>query len=344
MCRHLAWLGAERSLAELVVDKPFGLLRQSWAPRRQRHGRVNADGFGVGWYAPAARPEPARYRRAVPMWTDASFASFAGVVTSGCVLAAVRNATVGTPIEESSTSPYTHAGLLFSHNGRVDADLALALLADRPGGPPPDSRCDSALLAALVWERVSAGAGLADAVADVVTEIGTRAAAREEDRYAGVPAAERPPPTRLNLLVTDGRRIVATTWNETLWYRVGPQGVLVASEPDDDAPTVPAPRQRPHQAGPAPLHPRPDGPAGHPGDPGRAQATVGAGAATVPGGGTDTAIPGPERRPQADPAPRTATPGPLRAEAAGTDVWVEVPNHRLLIADTREVTLSNLIT
>src|SRR4051794_29684298 len=112
MCRHLAWLGADRTLADLLLTRPAGLLQQSWTPRRQRHGRVNADGFGVGWYVPTARPEPARYRRAVPMWTDASFASFAGVVASGCVLAAVRNATVGMPIEESSTAPYTHGPLL----------------------------------------------------------------------------------------------------------------------------------------------------------------------------------------------------------------------------------------
>jgi glutamine amidotransferase len=291
MCRHIAWIGDERTLADLIVERPHGLMRQSWAPRQQRHGRVNADGFGVGWYAPAARPEPARYRRAVPMWTDASFASFAGVVASNCVLAAVRNATVGMPIEETSTAPYTHGGLLFSHNGEAPADILLSLLAGRPDAPAPDSRCDSALLAALVWERVLAGAALADAVAEVVTTVGAKAEAREAARDAGLPDCERPAPNRLNLLVTDGRQIVATTWNETLWYRAGSRGVQVVSEPDDDAPTVPAPRQAPD----APMPCAGDTESGEP--------------ASV---------------------------------ADGSDVWVEVPNHRLLVADTREVTLSNL--
>ena len=46
MCRHLAWLGTSRSVASLVLDPPHGLLVQSYAPRRQQHGRINADGWG----------------------------------------------------------------------------------------------------------------------------------------------------------------------------------------------------------------------------------------------------------------------------------------------------------
>ena len=48
MCRHLAWLGRPRSLASLVLEPPSSLLVQSYAPRRQRYGTVNADGWGVG--------------------------------------------------------------------------------------------------------------------------------------------------------------------------------------------------------------------------------------------------------------------------------------------------------
>ncbi|ONH26769.1 ergothioneine biosynthesis protein EgtC [Pseudofrankia asymbiotica] len=299
MCRHLAWLGARRTLAEVVVDPPFGLMRQSWAPRRQRHGRINADGFGVGWYAPAVRSEPARYRRAVPMWTDASFASFAGAVTSGCVLAAVRDATVGMPIEESATAPFAHGSLLLSHNGRVDSGILTALLAGRPDAPAPDSRCDSALLAALVWERTLAGAELAEAVAEVVTTVGAKAATRE----AATDADGRAPTTRLNVLVTDGRQIVGTTWDETLWYRRGPAGVLVASEPDDDTVDVP------------------DG--------------------TGSGRGREAPMFQPSASPGGAPFP-SAVPDAAGQPGPGPDVWVEVPNHRLLVADTREVTLSNL--
>ncbi|MFE0380540.1 class II glutamine amidotransferase, partial [Streptomyces inhibens] len=65
MCRHLAYLGPEIPFGQVVLDPPHGLYRQSWAPRRQLHGTVNADGFGVGWYAPGDQV-PARYRRAGP--------------------------------------------------------------------------------------------------------------------------------------------------------------------------------------------------------------------------------------------------------------------------------------
>ena len=118
MCRHLAWLGPPRTLQDLVVDQPHSLYQQSWAPRRQRHGTVNVDGFGVGWYAPD-REQPVRYRRGQPIWTDASFASLAPTVASRCVLAAVRSATPGTAPDESAAAPFTHGRWLFSHNGRL---------------------------------------------------------------------------------------------------------------------------------------------------------------------------------------------------------------------------------
>ncbi|MEV6703484.1 class II glutamine amidotransferase, partial [Streptomyces sp. NPDC051453] len=85
MCRQLAYLGPSAPLGDVLVTPPHSLLRQSWEPRRQRHGTVNADGFGVGWYADGD-PVPARYRRAGPIWGDQSFADLARVVRSGAVL------------------------------------------------------------------------------------------------------------------------------------------------------------------------------------------------------------------------------------------------------------------
>src|SRR5690349_3469014 len=120
MCRFLAYLGARVTLAELLLDPPHSLLRQSWAPRCQTHGTVNADGFGAGWYAFDVRPEPARYRTARPMWADPSFTSMAGVVSSTAVLAAVRSATPPSPVEETGAPPFTAGPWLFAHNGAVD--------------------------------------------------------------------------------------------------------------------------------------------------------------------------------------------------------------------------------
>ena len=205
MCRHLAWLGRPRSIAALVLEPPSSLLVQSWAPRRQRYGTVNADGWGVGFFVPDRR-EPARWRSARPLWGDPSFASVAPVLRSGCVVAAVRSATVGMPLEESAVAPFTDGRALLSHNGRVDRSVL-------PPAREAESTVDSALLAALVFDR-----GIA-ALGDVVVEV-----------------AGRDPGARLNLLVTDGRRLLATTWGDTLSLLVTPEGTALASEPWDDDP------------------------------------------------------------------------------------------------------------
>ena len=220
MCRHGAWLGRSRTLQELLVDPPYGLVRQSWQPRRQRYGTVNADGFGVGWFS-AERAEPARYRRATPIWSDPSFASLAGVVRSGCVLAAVRSATVGGPGGEQACAPFLlPGGVLLSHNGAVPV-TSIAPLVSPAALAAVGSTVDSAFVAALVADRLAdpRGKGLAAALSAVVTAVA-----------AVAPAA------RLNLLATDGTTVAATTWGDTLSWRVVDGGVVVGSEPSDDEP------------------------------------------------------------------------------------------------------------
>ena len=57
-----------RSLGDLLLAPEHGLLAQSYAPRRQRNGLMNADGWGVGFYAGARPDEPARWRSNRPLW------------------------------------------------------------------------------------------------------------------------------------------------------------------------------------------------------------------------------------------------------------------------------------
>jgi len=214
VCRHSAWLGRPATLEQLLVEPPHGLLRQSWAPRRQAHGTVNADGFGVGWFSDE-RADPALYRRDVPMWGDPSFLSLAGVVRSGCVLAAVRSATVGGPGGEQASAPFPLPGrVLLSHNGAVPV-AAVAPLVSAGALAAIGSTVDSAFVAALVTDRL--GDGLPAALAGAVTAIAAVA-----------------PTARLNLLATDGSTVAATTWGDTLCWRVVSGGVVVASEPADD--------------------------------------------------------------------------------------------------------------
>lgn len=219
MCRHIAYLGPPATLRELLYDPPYGLHRQAWAPRRQRYGTVNADGFGVGWYADGD-PIPARYRQAVPMWADPSFADVARVTRTRALLAAVRSATSGTAPDASAACPYRHGRYLFSHNGAVAGwpDSVADLAGSVPAGLLLDleARTDSAFLWALVRHRLTSG--LADALAGTVRDV----AARTEGRY--------------NLLIADGEAIAATAYGDTLVYRTGGGAVVVASEPSDDDP------------------------------------------------------------------------------------------------------------
>lgn len=224
MCRHLAYLGiAPISLAELLTAPPGSLYEQSWAPRKQQHGTVNADGFGIGWYPgdPYEGAEPARYRRALPIWNDRNLPELTAAIASTAVLAAVRSATPGTSPDEAVTAPYRSGRWLFSHNGAIDAwerlpdDLGPAAgplrTADLLAGA---GRCDSALLWTLLERRLTAGLPPVDAVAALVRAV----------------AAVRPA-ARLNLLLTDGDTVIATRHGDSLWYAQTPGRVLVASEP-----------------------------------------------------------------------------------------------------------------
>lgn len=219
MCRHLAYLGPPRTLYDLLYTAPHALHVQSWAPRMQRYGTVNADGFGVGWY-PDDTPEPLRYRRALPMWGDTSFAEAARGLASGCVLAAVRDATVGFGTDEASTQPFRAGRLLFSHNGAVKDDDALVAALPPPSGAL-DARApvDSAPLFGHAVRLWRASGDLPGALAAVVRH----AREHSEGRY--------------NLLATDGETLVGTAAGDTLFTLREPGGgVLLASEPHDDAP------------------------------------------------------------------------------------------------------------
>jgi glutamine amidotransferase len=203
MCRHLGWLGREISVSALVLDPPHGLRVQSYAPRRQKHGLLNADGWGVGFFDDATAR---RWRSVAPMWGDTSFESVAPALRSHCVVAAVRSATVGMPIEASATAPFTDGQWLLSHNGIVDRAVLPADLS-------AESVCDSAVLAALIFDR-----GL-DALGETIVKV-----------------AADDPHARLNILAANGSRLLATAWGDTLSILRRDDGLVLASEPYDDHP------------------------------------------------------------------------------------------------------------
>jgi glutamine amidotransferase len=110
------------------------------------------------------------------------------------------------PIEVSATAPFTDGHWLLSHNGIVDRAVL-------PVSPSAESVCDSAILAAAIFER-----GL-DALGDIIAELGIA-----------------DPLARLNVLAANGSRLLATAWGDTLSILRRDDGVVLASEPYDDDP------------------------------------------------------------------------------------------------------------
>jgi glutamine amidotransferase len=224
MCRHIAYLGPPTALRSVLIDPPHGLYRQAWAPRLMRHGTVNADGFGVGWYADGD-PAPARYRRAVPIWADESLPDIARVTRSAAVLAAVRSATAGMAAGEQAAAPFASGPWLFSHNGILAGWPASAVpVAETAGAAAAtllslEAMVDSAFLWALALERLRAGRSMAAALAETIGAVEAAGAAG-----------------RFNFLLTDGHSIAATACGDTLWYRRANDSIVVASEPGDDEP------------------------------------------------------------------------------------------------------------
>jgi dimethylhistidine N-methyltransferase/ergothioneine biosynthesis protein EgtC len=241
MCRHLAYLGDPVSIKSVILDPPHNLAEQAWAPREQRHGTMNVDGFGVGWYA-EGDPVPARYRQSGPMWADQALPDLARVIRTRALLCAVRSASAGTDSGLSASAPYADGKWLFSLNGAlVGWSLAAGashLGRHRPASPGVASeavtrlaqqltatellglqaRCDTALIWAMVQRRLKAGERSGDALAGTLADI---AAVGGTGRF--------------NLLLTDGESIAATAAGDSLYYRRMATGVIVASEPSDDA-------------------------------------------------------------------------------------------------------------
>jgi glutamine amidotransferase len=227
MCRHLAFLGVPRSLASLLHEPELSLEHQSWKPVHQREGAMNADGWGVGWWDRARRPEPARYRTAAPMWSDRSFRSVAEVVHSGSIVAAVRSATPGSPIVATGNAPFASGRWLFSLNGYIEGFQGgvgehLRRTVSEGRAADIEGTTDSEVLFAMVLDRLEAGAEAAEALDEVTAAVLATTGGK------------------LNLLLCDGHAVTATACGNSLFTLRGTGlaegGSLIASEPLDHDP------------------------------------------------------------------------------------------------------------
>jgi glutamine amidotransferase len=136
------------------------------------------------------------------------------------------------PVTAPAVAPFAAGPWLFSHNGVVKGwpESVTALAARLPTRdlltlPAPT---DSALLWALVHDRLRSGLDPGKALSHTVSEVLAAA-----------------PGSRLNLLLTDGATLAGTTVGHALSVRRLAGSALLASEPlDDDPAWAPVPDGR----------------------------------------------------------------------------------------------------
>jgi predicted glutamine amidotransferase len=221
-----------------LVRAPNSLLVQS---RRDLSGFEHADGWGIAAYAGDALQVQ---RRASAAHASEHFYAAAERVEATAVLAHVRRATVGR-IGLANTHPFVHDGLALVHNGTVPyfADIRPRLLdamtaehrAAIQGGTDSEH-----LLHLILSIHERFGGSLFASLEAALRRVITLCREISQEPHLG-----------LNVLLTDGVRMVGSRWRRTLHFleQVGPmpqsgqdparaadhgyRALIIASEPTD---------------------------------------------------------------------------------------------------------------
>jgi glutamine amidotransferase len=229
MCRLLAYIGVPTNAADLVFGGEHSLYEQSWQPRELLSGSVNADGYGVVWYA---NGQPARIAEARPIWYDDGLRRTLAGISSSVVFAALRNGTTGIPVDRSGLLPLTFERWSFVLNGFVP-DFRVrhmrALRSELPDDLYAELRgaSDSETLFMLTLAELRCGATATEALAATARRVKERVGRAE---------------AQLNMVLTDGETLTAVRsstglMTNSLYVAEHPPfadgGVLLASEAPD---------------------------------------------------------------------------------------------------------------
>ena len=115
MCRWAAYIGSPIYIADLVSAPKHSLIVQAREAEECKTS-INADGFGIAWYA--HRREPGLYRDVFPAWSDPNLKSVSEQVKSRLFLAHVR-ASTRTAISRNNCHPFAYDRWSFMHNGQI---------------------------------------------------------------------------------------------------------------------------------------------------------------------------------------------------------------------------------
>lgn len=226
MCRLLAYLGAPTRVAPLVFGGEHSLYRQSWKPKELLSGSINADGYGVVWYA---GEQPARIAEARPIWYDVELGATLSAIESSCVFAALRNGTPGQWVDRSGLLPLVYDRWSFALNGFIPDFHASHMRALR--GQLPDAlyaalrgSSDSETLFLLTVAHLLEGATMVEALTSTVRSVVERVGKAE---------------AQLNMVMANGAALAAVRTGTVLVTNslyvaehppFAPEGVVLASE------------------------------------------------------------------------------------------------------------------
>jgi glutamine amidotransferase len=240
MCRYAAYLGPPLVLSQLVYKPSNSLVHQA-KEAMQSSTRINADGFGVAWYAPEISPEPAVFKDTSPMWNNRNLGSIAGKIRSSSIVAHVRSARSFDPVMRENCHPFDRGRLLWMHNGdipgraRLSRQVSLAaddtLLAQIRGNTDSEMAFTLFLTNLAGWpDEQPTLDGLAEAMRRTLSQIAGWHREAADER-----------PLEMNFCITDGTVLVASRFAfgdhscPTLhWYRSADgraPAVCIASEP-----------------------------------------------------------------------------------------------------------------
>jgi len=122
MCRWIAYSGQPIYIEQLVTMPTHSLVEQSLNSQMNFNTdgsllNVNADGFGIGWYA--EREEPGVFKDKNPAWNDKNLLEICRQVRARIFMAHVRASTTG-GVQRSNCHPFKYKNFLFQHNGHVN--------------------------------------------------------------------------------------------------------------------------------------------------------------------------------------------------------------------------------
>ena len=117
MCRLAAYLGEKLPLKTLLFEPEHSLYVQSWQPKELDYAKLNADGFGFGWYLRDGTP--ATYQNHIPIWGDSNLPDLAKTLHAPLWLSMVRSATASDGASPLNVQPFKYKRLMFVHNGFI---------------------------------------------------------------------------------------------------------------------------------------------------------------------------------------------------------------------------------